>query len=86
MRLRGSPGETLQVARDACGYLSGPVGWATLGSAHYYHAGSSRAAVTAHFGNDSRQACARVHARSWAAYVSFMGRRAGRLGRLHREN
>ena len=85
MRLRGSPGETLQVARDACGYLSGPVGWATLGSAHYHLAGSSRAAVTAHFGNDSRQACARV-CPILGRYVSFMGRRVGRLARLHREN
>ena len=49
-------GEALQVARDACGYLSGPVSWDTLGSAHYNLAGSSRCAVTAHFGNDPRQA------------------------------
>jgi ATP/maltotriose-dependent transcriptional regulator MalT len=35
MRLRGSWGEALQAARDACGYLSGPVKWDTLGSAYY---------------------------------------------------
>lgn len=35
MRLRGSWGEALQAARDACSYLSGPVSWDTLGSAYY---------------------------------------------------
>jgi ATP/maltotriose-dependent transcriptional regulator MalT len=35
MRLRGSWGDALQAASDACGYLSGPVRWDTLGSAYY---------------------------------------------------
>lgn len=35
MRLRGSWRDALQAARDACGYLSGPVRWDTLGSAYY---------------------------------------------------
>lgn len=35
MRLRGSWGEALQAAEDACRYLSGPVSWDTLGSAYY---------------------------------------------------
>jgi tetratricopeptide (TPR) repeat protein len=35
MRLRGSWGEALQAATDACSYLSGPVSWDSLGSAYY---------------------------------------------------
>jgi len=35
MRLRGSWGEALQAAGEACTHLSGPVSWDTLGSAYY---------------------------------------------------
>ena len=35
MRLRGSWGEAMQAAEEACSHLSGPVSWDTLGSAYY---------------------------------------------------
>lgn len=35
MRLQGSWGDALRAATEACGYLSGPVNWDTLGSAYY---------------------------------------------------